>query len=398
MCGLIGAIGLNGQKVNDEVVDQFQDQSSRGTLGFGAAMLQPGTKENEKPYIITKRSTSELNALLDLKLEQNNSSMILFHHRTPTSSDNKLSQTHPILVSSPLLKYAWLIAHNGMISNSDELKKEHNELGIEYSTDIKLAHRGYNDSEALAVELALFFEEQKKKIEARGSAAVIGLQLDKQTMEPICFFYGRNAGNPLHAFRDQRIIFISSTGKGELIEADNYTFIDLLHPKLKQKTYKIEVPTYTYSRGVGFTNVADDDDDITSRHWESSAALGKEDKEEIILETEFDKGLNEADESDIMYTELEEIAEHFVETICNAESVDYGNTYIKDMQTTMETMYKKMQDVHTKMLLEAEQKEADKTIVEAVRDNKIVLVEGQKALIPPTPSTTKVEDNTQGAS
>ena len=128
MCGLIGMFNFiitdkktkkktKTEPVNDEVIEQLEDQISRGNEGFGILMID---KKNE---IELKRATEIAKALLDLYRKE--STMIIMHHRNPTSSDNKISQTHPILVSDGSLKYNYYVIHNGIISNADNLKEEH---------------------------------------------------------------------------------------------------------------------------------------------------------------------------------------------------------------------------------------------------------------------------------
>ena len=125
MCGLIGMFNFittnkktkkktKTEPVNKEVIEQLQDQISRGNEGFGILMI------NGKKEIELKRATEISKAMLDLYMTE--SPMIIMHHRNPTSSENRLSQTHPILVSNELLKHNYYVIHNGVISNTDYLK------------------------------------------------------------------------------------------------------------------------------------------------------------------------------------------------------------------------------------------------------------------------------------
>ena len=390
MCGIIAAISLDGHPINEEVYNQFQDQSGRGRKGFGIAMLEKPIKQEDKPYIKVRRSTDEIGAIIDLKLFP--TTMIMFHHRTPTSSDNKIQQTHPILVSNEILEFDWLISHNGIITNDAELKIKHEkEYGIKYSTDNGEIIRNYNDSEALAVELAIYLErEQLKKnwgveqneIQAKGSAAVIGMQIDKITKQPLKLFYGRNTGNILHTFRDQRIIFISSEGKGQMVTPNEYTFIDLQHPKLKQKTYQLIVPyvypNITYPKiehTKEFTHVNNTPiESQETKYWQDT---------NNYLETtdELEKSFNLTDdpnliaESELMYDELNINIEEFMEMICNQDECDYADCCITEINKTMKKMQEKMQNYWTKNILtkeeEEEKRETNKTIIEATRDKTI---------------------------
>lgn len=410
MCGIIFGCSLDGHPVNEEVYYQFQDQSNRGTRGFGAAMLDKPKSKEARPGIVLRRSTDEVGAICDLKLFE--SPLILFHHRMPTSSDNKIQQTHPIRVSNPLLEFDWLIAHNGICNNADLVKKTHYDMGFKYSTDNGEPLRNYNDSEAIATEIALYLERaqlernyghKKDKIDAHGSAAIVGLQLEKTSQIPIAAFYGRNSGNPLKVFRDQRVIFVSSEGKGEAIGVDEYTFIDLQHPKMKQKTYKMEIPyNYSYSssnvggtRGpVTVVNNKEDDTEDT-RHWKDPDFT-----EGTGAQTyEFSADTNIQEKAEEMYDELETLIQQFIETICNADSVDYSDTYIKDMETQMKTMMEAMRSYHAKNILQKEEDEADKAVVEAARDEKLVVTKGKSAATPhaPTEAITLTPEKTEEA-
>ena len=415
MCGIIAGVSLDGHDVNEEVYYQFQDQSARGTRGFGMAMLDKPEKEGEKPFIHVRRSTDEIGAVCDLKLFP--TSLILFHHRTPTSSDNKIQQTHPILVSNECLVYDWLICHNGMINNADEMKKAHEKLGFKYSTDDGTNIKNYNDSECIATDLALLFEREhikkefgfeKDKIEAKGSAAIIGLQLSKETHEPVCLFYGRNAGNPLKVFRDQRIIFISSEGKGEIVKPGEFTIVDLTHKNLKQKTYDLTIPYYY--QGFDRSNSSASLPIRHSSHTTPQADSSKvwPDEKEVNGESctvQLDKDEDFANEfnfisdptmmeaADKMYDELEVMAHQFIETICNKDGIEFSDQYITDMRMKMEEYQEKMQD-----FWEADQEEVidleetDKVVAEAARDGKVQILEGLKDEVKPT-----ADDGVEGA-
>lgn len=214
MCGIVGAFSKNNKPVNDWITDTFQDQLDRGTRGFGAVTFD---KLTHKVF----RSTEPAKILVDLAL--NKSSNIMFHHRMPSSSENKLSQTHPILVTHPLFKHSYLIIHNGVIHNDDEMKKVHEGLGFVYNTYLKTKEDAnyvwgtFNDSEALAIELARFMEGEIKKIGAEGSMAFIGLQIKGKKVVKI--FFGRNS-SPLNMLLNKKGLFLSSEGEGHEIEAN----------------------------------------------------------------------------------------------------------------------------------------------------------------------------------
>jgi len=195
-----------------------------------------------------ERATGQIKSIIDLKM--NNSKQIIFHHRMPSSSKNKISQTHPILIESGDLKYKYYIIHNGVIRNSDEIKEiQEKDFGYTYSTEKKVGkdYYGkdeimYNDSETLGYEIARFIESDSKKIKAIGSAAFIMTQVDKKTDKVIKIFYGRNEGNPLHLSGDpKKNIFLSSEGPGDNIKEDSlYSFTP---DDFKVRKQKMIIPT-----------------------------------------------------------------------------------------------------------------------------------------------------------
>lgn len=245
MCGIIAAFnfGNNKENVNKDVVNQLEDQISRGQSGFGITTI------DEKNIVKTERATELTKALLDLRF--NLSKMIIMHHRTPTSSENKISQTQAILVSNGSLKYNYLVCHNGMIQNDLEMRKKHmDELGFVYTTD-RIKNRWgtqpeeeFNDSESLAIELARFIEKQTDKIEAVGCAAFVVLQTEKETNKAKSIFFGRNS-NPLIMSKSRNKMRLSSEGEGSPIQEDIMYECNLKDFKLKKQKCKIETSKHT---------------------------------------------------------------------------------------------------------------------------------------------------------
>lgn len=182
MCGIIGAINIDKTlgNVNEDVINQFQEQKTRGVEGFGAVIIK------KDKTIEVKRATTEAKLLVDLSQEKYQSEMIIMHHRTPTSTPNKLGQTHPIETDNGSLKYKYLTIHNGMISNDDDLKSEHEKLGFQYTTEMEkigynqIVENVFNDSEAISIEIARLIEGQIEKLKAEGSIAFITLQINKK--------------------------------------------------------------------------------------------------------------------------------------------------------------------------------------------------------------------------
>lgn len=231
MCGIILGInhGKNEENVNDWVINQLEDQISRGSQGFGITFV------DDKGVAKTLRSTEMTKAMIDLYM--NPSKFIMVHHRIPTSSQNKIKQTHPIVVDNLLLKHKYLVIHNGILYNEDKLKEEHERLGFKYTTEY-MAEDGYekdkikfNDSESVAIELALLIEKKISQTRIRGSVATIVLQCSKKNNKVLNVFYYRNT-NPIKLSKTRGKIRLSSEGEGEQIKADSLYQFNL-------KDYKI---------------------------------------------------------------------------------------------------------------------------------------------------------------
>lgn len=263
MCGIIGEFKKQGH-ANDGILDQYEEQNSRGTRGFGIALV------NAKGEVSVKRATEPVKAIVDLNLYKARS--ILMHHRLPTSSDNRLDQTHPILVDGPLFKNKYLVVHNGVIVNAKKIKENHDQIKYEYKTahiakpfyayGKESGEEKFNDSEALAVEVADFIENGKE-IESTGSAAFVAIQMDQNNKIKKVFF-GRNEGNPLKLYDDGKTIKLSSEGKGVQVEANhlfsfNYsgkTFKIVDEGIMVIKEREVYVPSTKYDYGYGVKKLA----------------------------------------------------------------------------------------------------------------------------------------------
>jgi hypothetical protein len=203
MCGIIRAWSNSKRPVNKFIEEAYHLQKARGSEGFGYVAIRDGIA-----YV--ERAEQEGEILKKLKAER--ASEILFHHRKPTSTENLVIATHPIFVSNDLLEFDYLVVHNGVITNDDLLKEKHNAMGFEYSTEhektVTINWKGgskiresvikFNDSESLAIEVALFAEGKKKDMDFMGSAAIIAYQLEKVTGRVLACYWGHNTGNPLY--------------------------------------------------------------------------------------------------------------------------------------------------------------------------------------------------------
>lgn len=261
MCGIIYCRSTErGKKVCKSVLKRYQSQKTRGKEGFGFVEVKEGI------IIGIQRAQTEKDILE--KLAKSEADEILFHHRFPTSTPNFVESTHPIFVSHEGLMYNYYVVHNGILSNDDELREEHLLKGFDYTTDTQKQYvtKGvtyyyeteYNDSEALAIDFALSIEKNRK-IESRGSIALVALQVDKVTNAVVSVYWGRNKGNPLkvedyHAF----LSLSSETGKdvedGQLFKLDVAT-LEIYKEKKEigfYFDYKTPSTYYPHEKTMGF--------------------------------------------------------------------------------------------------------------------------------------------------
>jgi len=241
MCGIIASFNTKEkiEKVNDFIIDQYQNQYLRGQKGFGIIRI------NKKGKIEIDRSCEPTKFLLDLYLKE--SSMIIAHHRTPTSTENKLDQTHPMFISNKILSHDYLIVHNGIINNDDKLRDKHIELGFTYQTECyetwgysQTKNLKWNDSEAIAIELALFIEEKIPAMEIDNTAAFIVLQINKNTHKAKQVLFGKHGLSAcLNIKKSNNIIQLSSEGEGESVKEDILFAFNIKDKAMKLKETQI---------------------------------------------------------------------------------------------------------------------------------------------------------------
>ena len=247
MCGIIGFFNKD-VNVNEMVAEQYEDQKLRGQEGYGMLYI------DSKGIVHVKRSTGEVKFLIDLALNQ--SKMIVAHHRSPTSSDNDIKQTHPIVVESGSLKYKYYVVHNGIISNAKTLKTEHEKLGFVYTTEQVYTDdtTKFNDSESLAIELAMFIEEQTKEIKTMGSAAFIVVQVEKGNNKVNKVFFGRNS-NPIQIDANGGHVYLASEMlKGNETAANTMYSFSPMEKTLSIKKQEIVFAPKSVSNIVHFAN------------------------------------------------------------------------------------------------------------------------------------------------
>lgn len=224
MCGIIWVHRNDDKRAVKSVKKRFEAQRSRGTQGFGFI----GMEKEEGSYVFKNWAQAMTENYIKAELDKSSATDILFHHRFPTSTPNVCEATHPILVDHASLKYAYYVVHNGVISNDDTLKEKHEAQGYVYNTTVETFYRSggqeykaadqFNDSEALAIDLAQAIESDRTKTEAFGSIAFCVLQVEKDSKKVLNLFFGRNAQNPLKLQKNDDLISLTSAGEGADVE------------------------------------------------------------------------------------------------------------------------------------------------------------------------------------
>ena len=323
MCGIVWAKSLRGHNINDLLWQRYKSQSHRGKEGYGFLTLDSIVSEYRSKY------ESEIKQAIDSK----KSSEILFHHRYPTSTPNIVEATHPILVSHKSHKYDYYIVHNGVISNCDELKPIHNELGFTYTTEIleqwhtsKTLYESlqFNDSESLAIELARYFEGKCNTIATVGSVAFIAIKVSKKSKKPICLYYGTNGGNPLKIKHNRKHIIISSEGEGVSVPVNTifcykYSTNEITKQKQTIGTYidysKQDWRDYDWSNQLGYqlpynkniVNSNKEEDDFSLMDYTEEYMELHEQLEELQKEKKIADKNNDYDECLAIQYEIEAV-------------------------------------------------------------------------------------------
>ncbi|MDD5417093.1 MAG: hypothetical protein PHU12_03920 [Candidatus Aenigmarchaeota archaeon] len=319
MCGIIGAFNLLGKNkvsVNEWVLNQYEDQYTRGSKGFGIVTV-------DKKGILKNifRACEPIKMMFDLHINQ--SPIILMHHRSPTSTDNKIDQTHPISVSNGSLKYDYLIMHNGIIRNEDDLYKAHTELGFVYTTAYLEVSTTYyrvkkedgelkfNDSECVAIEIARFMEGQIDTVGVLGSCAFLGLQINKESKKVEKIIFGRK-DNPLNLSNSRGEIRLSSEGKGDEIKPYMLYMLDPITANITKRkmAYKEEPATEPTEITKSFEfngsdrSIYGNTDDGYHYNKDTTQEEIEEENERIEKYSEITDDINQIME--IMYDELNE--------------------------------------------------------------------------------------------
>lgn len=238
--------------VNKTIKKRYKDQRNRGTEGFGFYI-----PETNRLVLNTKESR-----IISL-LKRDEAKEILFHHRFPTSTDNVRNACHPFSTKA-VFENQYVGVHNGVIYNDDEVKKDHDELGIQYAS-MQPDGKKFNDSEALIYDLARYFEGQVDKLTARGNIAFIVVKRNPDG-KAVNLLFGRNSGNPLVMKRTKNSLTVSSEGEGDTVEPNMLYCYDYETKSLTKEALTIPLGGYNYT---GYGGGYQSEGKKTTGRWES---------------------------------------------------------------------------------------------------------------------------------
>lgn len=230
MCGIVLKANFDGTPANNAVLEQYDKQSHRGKKGFGLFTMHEGRHQ------IVREADED--AILDW-LCTKDSPFIMFHHRLPTSTKNVRQAAHPHSTRDYFGTTQYILVHNGIIQNADELFVAHQELGIEYYSF--LSDLTFNDSEALLWDLALTLEGKQEKMKARGGMAFIILKTVDGNLDRI--YFGRN-DRPLNMYCDKQTLELSSEGRGVAVSTN--TLYDWEWSTKRFYVRDMEFPSYSF--------------------------------------------------------------------------------------------------------------------------------------------------------
>lgn len=341
MCGIVYAESFTGMPVNNDILQQFDLQRHRGTQGFG---VYDGQELN---MVHTTTEDKLLKWLVKY-----DSSLLLMHHRYPTSTKNVKRAAHPFSTKSFFGDTEYILVHNGVISNAKTLRPKHEERGIEYYSS--LDDGTFNDSESLLWDIALTMEGAQESPDAIGRIAFI--MLKKQAGVLTDMYFARNHGSPLRMNLTDEGFALSSEGQGDEVPVNtlhqwNYTTRELTTSQMFLEQFQ-QSYDHTYHGSGSLAPYAatwdDDDDDYTSypssyyddveeeereEHWLRSALKKRfsrnvEPLTELEQETmELDKDINIGDVESRAMEYLSTFQGHFeqaywalecdYETVCN---------------------------------------------------------------------------------
>lgn len=230
MCGIVYTEMKIERGAGRKTWKKYKQQAHRGKEGYGAVTIDGNVFRD------VYRSEDEEGIK---SIREDNATCILFHHRFPTSTPNLEDCTHPIYVSNKTLEYDYYVVHNGVISNASILRSRFEAIGFEYTTVVQNYYKTkneivradrvekFNDSESLAIDLAIAIEENDTKIQSEGSIAFVALQICKDSGIVNKVYFGHNDRSPLILSDTNECRIISSEGGGKSLATNMLFSMDI---------------------------------------------------------------------------------------------------------------------------------------------------------------------------
>ncbi len=258
MCGIVYYHSKSSNNVLKSIIKRYETQKSRGNEGFGLVAFDLPHKEIS--FYVKEAEEKDMRKQMEEMKNQSqyDCSGVLFHHRHPTSTPNFKECAHPIYVKNAELDDIYFVVHNGVISNAADLKKTHEELGYVYTTQIVKKtswftqgaeyqypeDEQFNDSEALAIELARKIEGKSSSVKAKGSMAFVVLRCSR-TGTVKSLHYGRNYRNPLVMEKTEDHFCLKSVGEfKDYVKGDKIFSYDFATEQTTEED--VELDSYTY--------------------------------------------------------------------------------------------------------------------------------------------------------
>lgn len=232
MCGIAFA---HGDGARYTVRSLYEAQRSRGVEGFGFAT------GNGK----IRRVTDEARILSLLKNEGD--SLILFHHRFPTSTANTTNTAHPFTTKRANGNRIAFV-HNGVISNHATAWES---MGRPRLSSMQETGK-YNDSEVLMHDFVRTLDDPKRSMLCVGTMAIVAIEY--KDSDAVAVYLWRNGGNPLRYTLDSWGLRGGSQAHGEIVQEGKLYMYDpkaskmWTLPEYAGKIGAVQAPALLYPR------------------------------------------------------------------------------------------------------------------------------------------------------
>lgn len=201
MCGIYGYLGKNRQ-ILSLVLKSLKILRSRGYDSYGYSYFNDGKLELEKT------TDKELDNKFTKEKLKTTGNTVITHTRWATNGDVSVRNTHPFMSENG----NFVLVHNGIIENANEIKKE-------------LSHKKFSsdtDSEVIVNLLEHLYERNKKM----DILQVISKTFSKLKGYWSVLIYKTNEPNNLYVSRNQTPLVIGFNDSEIHLSSDSDTFTD----------------------------------------------------------------------------------------------------------------------------------------------------------------------------